>query len=87
MAAQAPSYSLSLTDRVSDWPCVLETKREEVATVLVTLVGQGRAEMDEHFFEQCIAGLALEPNVYDLQIRDAANGCAYLSTLVFGESD
>jgi hypothetical protein len=81
----APSYALSLTDPVSSWPCVLESEREELATLLTTVVG-GRPELDEYFFEACIAELAWEPNFYARQIRDVANGCSYMSTLVFSDS-
>jgi hypothetical protein len=81
-----PSNSLSLNDPVSSWPCVTE-ERENVVNFLVTLAGQGRPELDEEFFEKCIADIALEPNLYAERIRDVADGCAYMSTLVFAESD
>jgi hypothetical protein len=84
--AGTPSYALSLTDPVSDWPCVLETEREKVATLLATVVG-GPPDLDEYFFEKCIDDMAWEPNFYERQIRDAANGCAFMSTLVFAETD
>jgi len=86
MLGQAPSYGLSLRDSVSSWPCALESERQRIATYLVNLVGKGRQEMDEQFFETCMADLAFEPNMYELRIRDAANGCAYMSTLIFLES-
>jgi hypothetical protein len=82
-----PANTLSLTDRLFKWPCVSDAERDKVATMLVTLVGQGRQGMDEHFFENCISELAWEPNLYRKRIREAASGCAYMSTLVFAESD
>ena len=87
LGVNTPSHSLSLNDPVSGWPCVMEGEREDVASFLVTLAGQGRPELDEDFFEKCIADVAIEPNLYALRIRDAADGCAYMSTLVFAESD
>ena len=87
LGVNTPSRSLSLNDPVSSWPCVAEGEREDVASFLVTLAGQGRPELDEEFFEKCIADVALEPNLYARRIRDAADGCVYNSTLVFAESD
>jgi len=82
-----PANTLSLTDHLSKWPCVSDGERDKVANLLGTLVGQGRREMDERFFENCMSELVWEPNQYGKRIRDAANGCAYMSTLVFVESD
>jgi hypothetical protein len=85
--ARGPSSTLSLTDPVSKWPFVLESEREKVVSFLVALVGQGQPEMNELFFEKCISDAAWEPNLAQEQIRDAADGCAYMSTLIFAESD
>ena|SRR5215213_4823272 len=82
-----PTNTLALTDHLSKWPCVSEAEREKVSSLLVTLAGRGREELNEQFFENCISELAWAPNLYAEQIRDAANGCAYMSTLVFAESD
>ena len=79
--------TLSLTDHLSKWRCVSEGEREKVVGLLVTLAGRGREDLNQEFFENCIASLAWEPNLYEREIRDAANGCAYMSTLVFAESD
>jgi hypothetical protein len=87
LGVNTPSHSLSLNDPVSNWPCVAEGEREDVASLLVTLAGQGRPKLDEEFFEKCIADVASEPNLYARRIRDAADGCAYNSTFVFAESD
>ena len=85
----APSYTLLLTDPASKWPCVSETERERLASLLVILAGQGRQEINQQFFEQCLSEVVQKnkPNLDDEQIRDVAAGCVYMSTLVFAESD
>jgi hypothetical protein len=82
-----PTSTLSLTDPVWKWQFALEAEREKIASLLVVLAGQGRPEMNELFFEKCISDVAWEPNLAQEPIRDAADGCAYMSTLVFAESD
>jgi hypothetical protein len=82
-----PISTLSLTDPVSKWFFVFEAERENVVSLLVALVGHGRQEMNEPFFEKCISDAAWEPNLANQQIRDVANACAYMSTLIFAESD
>jgi hypothetical protein len=82
-----PHSSLSLTDPISRWPFASEAERERIDNLLVLLAGQGRPEMNELFFEKCISDLAWDPNLAERSIRDAADGCAYMSTLVFAEHD
>jgi hypothetical protein len=86
VASVGPNSPLSVTDPVSKWPYVLEAERQKIVSLLVTLVGRGQEEMNEHFFEECISEAAWEPNLHDEQIREAATACAYMSTLVFTES-
>ena len=83
----APSSTLSLSDPVWKWLFALEAEREKIASLLVVLVGQGRPEMNEGFFERCISEVAWEPNLDLERISDAANACARTSTWVFAESD
>ena len=58
-----------------------------VASLLAILAGQGRQTLDEQFFKRCVSDAAHEPNLHDTRIQEMADACAYMSTLVFAETD
>jgi hypothetical protein len=79
------SFSCALTpaDLMADWSCTSPDERQKVASLLVAVAGQGDQEVTEEFFEHCLDDLA-----HDLEakrIRDVANGCMLMRSVIFSE--
>jgi hypothetical protein len=79
------SYALAPADLMADWICTSSEERRNVASLLVAVAGQGEQEVTEEFFEHCLDDLA-----HDLEakrIRDVANGCMLMRSVIFSEDE
>jgi hypothetical protein len=87
MFAPALAIEAPLAATTDDWLCAGVEYRQQMASTLALIAGQGLRDADEHFFYVCIESYALSLDFGTAKLGDLGASCTFILTTRFADID